>query len=314
MLRRDKRTALLLSASAAAALLLLPGLAPAGGQEEGVGRPDARSGDVISIGSPVEVTRDVEGSVIVLGSSAFIDANVAGDVVVLGGEVETGPRARIEGDLVTLGGEVRGAVEEAVGGALVTVAAPGRASMPMAVRDGVAEFLRFALKLALLVFWLAAAVVITLVSGREVRATSTELRASPFHVITLGLVAMTSFALTALVFSYLIPFVVGIPLLLLLGAFAVVLKIFGMVAVFHLVGSLILRERSRDELARPRLFRGDLAMVVAGLLVLGFVRLIPVVGNIVWMTASLFAVGVALATGFGRREPWFLSWRVVENR
>jgi hypothetical protein len=35
-------------------------------------------------------------------------------------------------------------------------------------------------------------------------------------------------------------------------------------------------------------------------------RLIPVVGTLIWAGASVFGIGVALATKFGRREPWFL--------
>ena len=53
-------------------------------------------------------------------------------------------------------------------------------------------------------------------------------------------------------------------------------------------------------------------MVVIGLLILGAIRLIPVVGTIAWGLASVFGVGVALATRFGRREPWFLEFRPAE--
>jgi hypothetical protein len=53
-------------------------------------------------------------------------------------------------------------------------------------------------------------------------------------------------------------------------------------------------------------------MVVIGALVLGIIRLIPGIGTIVWALASVFGIGVALATKFGRREPWFLEFRPVE--
>jgi hypothetical protein len=145
-------------------------------------------------------------------------------------------------------------------------------------------------------------------SGREVRASSTELRASALHCFTLGLVAVTSFVLTAIVFSYLIPFFIGVPLLFALAVFAVLTKIYGTVALFHAVGTLAAGARTREQLAQRRWFRGDLAMVVAGVLVLGAIRLIPVIGTIVWGFASVFGIGVALATKFGRREPWFLAW------
>jgi hypothetical protein len=90
--------------------------------------------------------------------------------------------------------------------------------------------------------------------------------------------------------------------------FAVLTKIYGTVAVFHAVGTLVAGARSREQLGQRRWFRGDLAMVVAGVLILGAIRLIPVIGAAVWAFTSVFGIGVALATKFGRREPWFLAW------
>ena len=96
--------------------------------------------------------------------------------------------------------------------------------------------------------------------------------------------------------------------------FAVLTKIYGTVALFHAVGTLVAGARTREQLARRRWFRGDLAMVVIGVLVLGALRLIPLVGPMIWAFASVFGIGVALATKFGRREPWFLAWAPVEAR
>ena len=82
--------------------------------------------------------------------------------------------------------------------------------------------------------------------------------------------------------------------------------------MFHAIGTIVAGSRSREQLASRKWLRGDLAMVVIGLLILGAVRLIPVVGTIAWGLASVFGVGVALATRFGRREPWFLEFRAAE--
>ncbi|HYS52224.1 MAG TPA: hypothetical protein VER58_00500 [Thermoanaerobaculia bacterium] len=170
---------------------------------------------------------------------------------------------------------------------------------------------RTAVIVSVLFVWIIAAIVLTLISGREIRYSSIELRTSPLHCFALGLVAVTSLVLTAILFSYLIPYVVGIPLLLALAVFAILTKIYGTIAVFHAVGTLVANARSREELSRRRWLRGDLAMVVIGVLLLGAIRLIPVVGVIAWGIASIFGIGTALATKFGRREPWFLVWRPV---
>jgi hypothetical protein len=167
--------------------------------------------------------------------------------------------------------------------------------------------------LSLLLAWMIAAIVVTLISAREVRYSSVELRASALHCFALGLVALTSFVLTAIALSYL-PNVIGVPLLIALGVFAIVAKIYGAIAVFHAVGTMLAGARSREALERRRWLRGDLAMVLVGVLLLGALRLIPVVGTVIWAVASVFGVGTALATKFGRREPWFLAWRPADVR
>ena len=176
--------------------------------------------------------------------------------------------------------------------------------------SGLAMLQRTAVILSLLFVWLIAAVVVTLMSGREVRYSSVELRASALHCFALGLVAITSFVLTAIVFSYFPP-VIGVPLLIALAVFAIVTKIYGAIAVFHALGTVVAGARSREALDRRRWLRGDLAMVVLGVLLHGAIRLVPDVGTIVWGLASVFGVGVALATKFGRREPWFLVWKTA---
>jgi hypothetical protein len=166
---------------------------------------------------------------------------------------------------------------------------------------------------SLLAVWMLTAVAFTLLSGREIRYSSIEMRASALHCFALGLVAVTSFVLTAIVFSYLIPYYVGVPLLFALGVVAILTKIYGTIAVFHAVGTLVAGSHTREQLAGRRWLRGDLAMVVVGVIVLGALRLIPIAGPIIWAFASVFGIGTALATKFGRREPWFLAWRAVES-
>lgn len=204
-----------------------------------------------------------------------------------------------------------------VAATLVTamVAAPPNfgAREPLTIAGAAALVQNTAVIASLLAVWMLAAVALTLLSGREIRYSSLEMRASALHCFALGLVAVTSFVLTAIVFSYLIPYHIGVPLLFALGVIAILTKIYGTIAVFHAVGTLVAGSRTREQLAGRRWLRGDLAMVVVGVIVLGALRLIPVAGPIIWAVASVFGIGTALATKFGRREPWFLAWRAVES-
>jgi len=200
-----------------------------------------------------------------------------------------------------------------VAASLVTamMAAPSsfRIHGPLTPEGATALMQNTAVIAALLAVWMFAAVALTLLSGREIRYSSVEMRASALHCFALGLVAVTSFVLTAIVFSYLIPYHVGVPLLFALGVFAILTKIYGTIAVFHAIGTLVAGSRTRDQLAGRKWLRGDLAMVVVGVVILGAIRLIPIVGPIIWALASVFGIGTALATKFGRREPWFLAYR-----
>jgi len=204
-----------------------------------------------------------------------------------------------------------------VAATLVTamVAAPPGfgAHEPLTFEGAAALMQNTAVTASLLAVWMLAAVALTLLSGREIRYSSIEMRASALHCFALGLVAVTSFMLTAIVFSYLIPYHVGVPLLFALAVIAILTKIYGTIAVFHAVGTLVAGSRTREQLAGRRWLRGDLAMVVVGVIVLGALRLIPIAGPFIWAFASVFGIGTALATKFGRREPWFLAWRAVES-
>jgi hypothetical protein len=266
----------------------------------GAERPGITAGkDAYFFNQSGAVDAPVAGTVQVYGGSVQIREVIAGDLLVLGGTVTFSGRGRVNGNLIHAGGSIRGA-EERIGGKVY----------PLTSLEGAAASLtKNAIVASLLVVWLLAAIVVTLMSGREIRTSSIEVRGSTLHCFVLGLVALTSFVLTAIAFSYLVPYIVGIPLLAALAVFAVLTKAYGMIAVFHAVGTLVAGSRTRDQLASRRWFRGDLAMVVVGVLILGAIRLIPVVGTIVWGLASILGVGTALATKFGRREPWFLEFR-----
>ena len=250
----------------------------------------------------VTIDQPVEGSVQIYGGDVTIASRVRGDVLAIGGNVHFAPGGEIDGDLVYSGPEIPESRTRVHG-----------RIYPLASLEGAAASLqKTAVQLSLLLGWLIAAIGWTLFSGREVRYSSGEIRSNTAHSLLVGLVAITSYVLSAVVFSMLVPYLVGIPLLAALGIFALLTKIYGMIAMFHAVGTLLAGSRNRDQLAARRWFRGDLAMIVVGVLVLGALRMIPGVGTILWSIASIIGVGVALTTRFGKREPWFLTWRARE--
>jgi uncharacterized membrane protein len=294
---RSRRILVLLTAIAATivtALLAAPSAAP---------RHAGGGGNVV-FGRDATIDHPVKGDVQVYRGTATVRDTIDGDLLVFGDGVTFEGNGRVLGDVILAGGAVKNG-DGRIGGRLYT---------PATIEGAMAMVTRTAVIVSLLLVWMIAAIIVTLMSGREIRLSSIEVRTSPLHCFALGLVAVTSFVLTAIVFSYLVPYLIGIPLLFALAVFAVLTKIYGTVALFHAVGTLVAGARTREQLAQRRWLRGDLAMVVVGVLVLGALRLIPVVGTLIWAFASVFGIGVALATKFGRREPWFLAWAPAEAR
>jgi hypothetical protein len=258
--------------------------------------------DTYVFGRDAEITEPIAGSLQVYNGNVTVSSAIAGDLLVAGGSVTFTGNGRVDGNLIYLASTITGADDRVRGHIYPLLSLEGAA----------ASITKNAVVASLLLLWLVVAVIVTLMSGREVRLSSVEVRTSALHCFVLGLVALTSFVLTAIAFSYLVPYVIGIPLLAALAVFGVLTKVYGMIAMFHAVGTIVAGSRSRQQLASRKWLRGDLAMVVIGLLILGAIRLIPVVGTIAWGLASVFGVGVALATRFGRREPWFLEFRAAE--
>jgi hypothetical protein len=258
--------------------------------------------DTYVFGRDATFLEPINGSLQVYNSNVTIANVVAGDLLVAGGSVTFTGNGRVDGNLIYAASRITDAGDRVKGHIYPLLSLEGAA----------ASITKNAVIASLMLLWLIAAICVTLMSGREVRLSSVEVRTSALHCFVLGLVALTSFVLTAIAFSYLVPYVIGIPLLAALAVFGILTKVYGMIAVCHAIGTIVAGSRTREQLASRKWLRGDLAMVVIGVLILGAIRFIPVVGPLAWGLASVFGVGVALATRFGRREPWFLEFRAAE--
>ncbi|QQR75829.1 MAG: polymer-forming cytoskeletal protein [Holophagales bacterium] len=241
--------------------------------------------DVAALDGSVEITGRVDGDVIVLGGSAHLreSSEVRGQVYVLGGEIETAPGARIGGHAVAYPSMSR---------AWLTLLEGPAIGLPATSRVVVAG------KLALAAAWLFLLLVLFATSGRALLATSEEIRRQPFRQFAVGLVGVLSLTLTALLLSTVAAALVGLPLLGLVVILALLLKLWGMVAVFHALGSYLLARAQRRRVLA-------LHAAVAGFAFLALLKFVPYLGLWVWTVASFVAVGAALSSKFGRREPWF---------
>jgi hypothetical protein len=128
--------------------------------------------------------------------------------------------------------------------------------------------------------------------------TADDVRQEPFLSFFTGLTGVAALVLTALAFSILLGGLTWAPMLALVALLLVVLKLWGMVAVFYALGDWV-AQRLLHRSLRP------LNAATLGLLLMGGVKFLPFVGVWVWTAATLIGIGATLTTKFGRREVWF---------
>jgi hypothetical protein len=257
---------------------------------------------LVAIGRDLIVDGEAYGDVAAVEGSVEISGRVTGDVVVLGGGVRLLPTAQVGGDVSALGGVIRAEPGARVEGRMVSY--PTASSAWISLLEGPSLGLGFAsrlvvgAKLALLAAWAALLLLLFAASGREVLGTADGVRREPFRSFFVGLTGVLALTLTGIFFSVFTGGLVGVPLLVLVVLLSLILKLWGMVAVFYALGEWLARRVFRR---RPR----PLNAATLGLLVMGAVKFLPWVGVWTWTAASLIGIGAALSTKFGRREPWF---------
>jgi len=272
-----------LAAAAAFLLLSVPALAAS--------RPA-----VASVGRDLVLSRSVPGRVIAVASDVRVESAVAGDVIVWGGDVSFGPLGSVAGNLVVFGGTIRGVPGRPLPVA-GTVSTPGSllplylAEMRRAPWDTNAlSPLVWGLRLLALAAWLLIAALLLYVFGSPLARAADRAESDWAGALTAGALAVLTIFLAAAATLSLLPSGIAVPIALVLAAAAVAAKIFGMGALFLLVGQKLL-----DSFAPAR----RPAALALGFAVLGGFSLLPVAGAIVWSAASIVAVGVAFLSRFG---------------
>jgi hypothetical protein len=264
----------------AAGVLLLAARGSAEDQALVIAEGSVARREVVALGRDLTVAGEALDTVAAVNGAVRVSGRVQGDVIAMGGDVVLERTARVAGDIFVLGGRLEARPGSTIGGRSVSYPSLGSAWLILLEGPslGLSSLSRvvIAAKLALLAAWLGWALLL-------------------FFVV--GLSGVLALFLTALFLTALAAALVSVPLLFLVVLIALLLKLWGLVAVFHASGRwLVSRLSSRRWSA--------LNHAVVGLLALGGLKLMPVVGTWVWTVASLIGVGATLTTKFGRREPW----------
>ena len=257
---------------------------------------------LVVLGQDLLLEGEAQSHAVVISGSAQISGHLERDLIVLDGDVRLTSTATVGGDVYVLGGRVDLASGAVVGGR--SVAYPDASDLWVTLIEGPAlglapsSRLVVGAKLALLAFWIFVVLALLAVARRQVVSTSESVQVEPFYNFFVGLTGVAAMLLTAVFFNAFSGALLGVPLLVLVAVVALGLRFWGMVAVFHALGTFLHRRFGR---------RHPVPLIAAtwGLIVLGLLKMVPYIGIWTWSMATFIGVGAALSTKLGRREPWF---------
>jgi hypothetical protein len=263
----------------------------------GAASASAAPGSITSVRRDIVVREPLPGRVVAVLSDVRIAARVSGDVVVWGGNVSFAPGGSVAGDLLVFGGRI----ESPSGTRLPVegrVATPGSllqvylAEMRRAPWEGSTErpSVVAGLRLIALAAWLAVALAILYLFASPLSRAAMSAEGDWSGALGAGALGVLTLFLAAGAALSLLPSPLAIPIAIASAALAVVAKIFGMAALFLLLGQRLVKSVAPAK--RP-------LALAAGFVVLGGLSLVPFLGALVWSVASIAAVGLALLSRFG---------------
>lgn len=255
-----------------------------------VGTVAAVSGDASIAAGTITMDGSIKGSLHAAAGDVRINGPVAGDASVAAGTLELGPDARIQGKLTFRGRELRrDPAAQVVGGIEHT-----RGRWRGHERTLAERFMHGWIWTAGLM--VLAALIAAALPGASNRMAQ-ELRERPWITPLLGLVALTSIPLAAVL---LMVTIIGIPLGLLavIGYVALLLVAYVWAAV---VVSGMLLDRVKPQTAAQTAWRAGAA--VLAMLVLAILVRVPFVGGMVKLAVLVVGVGMIVAVIFRHSRP-----------
>ncbi len=264
--------------------------------------------EVVAVGRDLTVDGEARENAVAIAGSVSVTGEVHGNVIALGGSVRLLSGARVRGDVCAVGGVVETAANATIGGR--TLAYPTAPSAFLVLMEGPALGLEplspvvLAAKLSLVAAWMLTALVFLRFFPRPLQETVTTVTDEPFRCFFAGLTAILGGVMVIALLTRLLAPLAGVPLVALLALLALVLKLWGLVAVCTSFGGWILRQLPGRRLAGVP----PVQATFVGLMVLSTIKLVPYVGTGAWSMVSLVGVGAALISRFGQQPLPSAQW------
>jgi hypothetical protein len=259
--------------------------------------------NVMTFGGHIVVEGTVKESVVAFGGTIEISGEVGEAVIGIGSAITIRPTAVIRGDLVSIGGKLVKEAGCSVQGDTVDFdfGEIGARLFKGNVFKGIFSFslipLLLILKLIGIFVWFLLAFFVAALFPRQIVYASHQIRAHFWPIFWTGLLGIVIFTALFLLAALLCLILVGIPILFSLFLAGIIIKIFGRIVLFFLIGESLLHS------LKYRKFT-TLGAVIIGLFAVSLAGFIPVLGFLFTFVLNILGWGIVLRTKFGTKENW----------
>jgi hypothetical protein len=259
--------------------------------------------NVVSFGGNVVVEGRVKQSVVAFGGTITVGGEVGEAVIGIGSNITLKPTAAIRGDVVSIGGLLQKEPGCSIAGDTVYFKASelGSRFFKQGLFKGIFAFPLFPIfliiKLMGVFLWFIAALVVAALFPRPIVRAAAAVRTSFWPVFGTGLLAVVIFTGMAIFAAILCFILIGIPIAIALFWAGLIIKVFGRVVLFYVLGESLLKAFGSKNVSA-------IGASLAGLLVVSLVGFIPIIGFLFTLFLSILGWGAAIRTKFGTTDVW----------
>jgi len=249
---------------------------------------------IVKIGSSAVLAKGVlADSVTAVGGSATIAGEVINDVVAVGGSVILKPSARVHGNAVSIGGVVKREPGSKVAGSTTEVNMPQNLGIIVDTGSQMGpQLMFFATALASLLAFLgvlALGVIVCILFPKRIGWTSVAIERHPWQTLGWGIVWWVLLLPMTLL---MVVSVIGIPVIVILWLLYGLAVVLGYISVTQVIGKRLLA-------AFKRYNQPIVTEVIWGVVLMAFINLIPVIGQLATAVICTMGLGAAWMSRLG---------------
>jgi hypothetical protein len=249
---------------------------------------------IVSLKGDLNIEGAVKESIILVGGQITLSGNVEEDVICFASDVKIGKDAKIKRDLFVIGGTLERDSNSVVEGEFFyfkfNLKKIENTLIPILADSKTLSFL----KTIKIILWFIIALVVFVIIPHKINKAK---ELFDTHRLKIGLVGLLGlFAFIFLLFiSILLCFVIiGIPMIIVLIIFYLVIYVFGRTVIFYFIGDKISNYLKVKKIA-PVFF------ILIGVIVYALLKFIPYVGPIIVILLNIFEMGIGVGYFFRKK-------------